>query len=91
MIVLLALAGGVGADLRVVDDSGRTVALDTPARRIVALAPHAAELVHAAGAGDRLVGASASMTLGYQYIDSNAEGGIDYQSNLVRATYLQQF
>ncbi|MCB1722354.1 MAG: ABC transporter substrate-binding protein [Gammaproteobacteria bacterium] len=59
MIVLLALAGGVGADLRVVDDSGRTVALDTPARRIVALAPHAAELVHAAGAGDRLVGVSA--------------------------------
>jgi iron complex transport system substrate-binding protein len=29
-----------------------------PARRIVTLAPHLAELVHAAGAGDRLVGVS---------------------------------
>lgn len=31
---------------------------ETPAPRIVTLAPHLAELVHAAGAGDRLVGVS---------------------------------
>ena len=41
------------------DDRGRTVSLERPAARIVALAPHLAELVFAAGAGDRLVGVSA--------------------------------
>jgi iron complex transport system substrate-binding protein len=40
----------------VVDDSGAAVTLAAPAARIVALAPHATELVFAAGAGDRLVG-----------------------------------
>ncbi len=37
------------------DDTGRAVKLAQPARRIVALSPHATELVFAAGAGDRLV------------------------------------
>ena len=40
----------------VVDDRGRNVHLDRPASRIVTLAPHLAELVHAAGGGARLVG-----------------------------------
>ncbi len=40
----------------VVDDSGRRVSLDTPAERILTLAPHAAELTFAAGAGARLLG-----------------------------------
>lgn len=40
----------------VTDDRGRTVALAAPARRIVALAPHLAELAFAAGAGGRLAG-----------------------------------
>jgi len=44
------------AQVSVVDDTGATVTLPAPAQRIVALAPHAAELVHAAGAGARLVG-----------------------------------
>ena len=39
----------------------------------------------------RLIGVDASMTFGYQLIDSNAEGGIAYRSILLRATYLQQF
>ena len=44
------------AEIRVADDSGVAVVLATPARRIVTLAPHAAELVFAAGAGERVVG-----------------------------------
>jgi hypothetical protein len=39
----------------------------------------------------RVIGRQASFTLGYEYLESRAEGGIDYQSNLVRATYLHQF
>ena len=40
----------------VADDRGRTVTLARPAQRIVTLAPSLAELVFAAGAGERLVG-----------------------------------
>lgn len=43
--------------LRVTDDTGRTVILAQPAQRIVSLAPHVTELLFAAGAGDRVVGA----------------------------------
>jgi iron complex transport system substrate-binding protein len=45
------------AEIVVRDDTGREVRLDVPARRIVALAPHLAENLYAAGAGDRLIGA----------------------------------
>ncbi len=38
------------------DDIGRLVRLDEPAQRIVTLAPHAVEMLFAAGAGDRIVG-----------------------------------
>ena len=40
----------------VVDDSGKTVSLIGPAKRIISLSPHITELVFAAGAGDKLVG-----------------------------------
>ena len=39
------------------DDTGATVRLAAPARRIVSLAPHVTETLFAAGAGARLVGA----------------------------------
>lgn len=42
----------------VTDDRGTPVTLAAPARRIVALSPHLAELAFAAGAGTRLVGAA---------------------------------
>ena len=55
--MLVLCACGAQADIRVRDDTGNEVALAAPARRIVSLAPHATELVFAAGAGDRIVGA----------------------------------
>ncbi len=52
----VALLGAARAELVFKDDSGQEVRLIAPARRIVTLAPHATELLYAAGAGDRLVG-----------------------------------
>jgi iron complex transport system substrate-binding protein len=58
-IALLSLAAGFAdAAISVKDGTGATVTLAQPARRIVTLAPHATELVFAAGAGERIVGAS---------------------------------
>ena len=58
LFALLAAAclGGAHAEIVVRDDSGRDVYLREPARRIVALAPHIAETLYAAGAGGKLVG-----------------------------------
>jgi iron complex transport system substrate-binding protein len=39
------------------DDYGHRVALPAPAQRIVSLSPHLTELLYAAGAGDKVVGA----------------------------------
>ena len=52
----LALAGLAHADLAFKDDTGQEIPLKAPARRIAALAPHIAESLYAAGAGDKLVG-----------------------------------
>ena len=52
----LALLPPAHADLVFKDDSGREVRLKGPAKRIVTLAPHATEMLYAAGAGDRLIG-----------------------------------
>ena len=51
-----ATGAGSGAEISVVDDTGRTLRLAAPARRIVALAPHIVENLFAAGAGAYLVG-----------------------------------
>jgi len=55
VFALFAAAGGRAA-VSVTDDEGATIVLDKPAARIVSLAPHATELLYAAGAGDRVVG-----------------------------------
>lgn len=52
----VALLGSAQAELVFKDDTGREVRLKGPAKRIVTLAPHATEMLYAAGAGDRLVG-----------------------------------
>lgn len=49
----------VWAEVSATDDAGQLVRLTAPAQRIVSLAPHATELLFAAGAGDRVVGVSA--------------------------------
>jgi iron complex transport system substrate-binding protein len=54
----LALAGATAsAEITLTDDSGRSVTLKQPAQRIISLTPHMTELLFAAGAGGRVVGA----------------------------------
>ena len=55
LLLFLALATPVQADIRVNDDLGREVRLASPATRIVTLAPHATEMILAVGAEKRLV------------------------------------
>lgn len=50
------LAAAALVAMVVVDDAGESVALRTPARRIVSLSPHATEALFEAGAGERIVG-----------------------------------
>ena len=57
--VMLVLTGGAAPAAQPVslrDARGVEIRLEQPARRIVTLTPHLTELVHAAGAGARLVG-----------------------------------
>ena len=55
--LLLAAAAGAQAAVSVVDDAGRRVTVQQPARRVISMAPHATELLFAAGGGARVVGA----------------------------------
>jgi iron complex transport system substrate-binding protein len=56
---LVLAAHGASAQIALRDDRGVDVVLAGPATRIVALAPHLAEIAFAAGAGEKLVGVSA--------------------------------
>ena len=55
-LALSALPALGAPAIQVQDDRGRAIALQAPARRAVTLAPHATELVYAAGAGGFIVG-----------------------------------
>lgn len=58
-LLLMLLAGAVAvaqAAVGAVDASGANVTLAAPARRVISLAPHATELLFAAGAGENVVG-----------------------------------
>ncbi len=54
--VLAQGSAALAAEIRLTDDSGRSVMLKQPARRIISLAPHMTELLFAAGAGEYIVG-----------------------------------
>lgn len=58
LMSLLAVAPA-HAEVSAIDDSGRPIRLRAPAARIVSLAPHATELLFAAGAGTRVIAVSA--------------------------------
>ena len=55
-MAILALSCHGLADIIVIDDTGRSVQLAQPAKRIISLAPHTTEMLFAAGAGDKVVG-----------------------------------
>lgn len=55
-LAALAAIAPAHAAISVTDDTGATVTLQRPAQRIVSLAPHATELLFAAGGGARIVG-----------------------------------
>lgn len=59
--LILALASlialNASAAITVLDDDGRKVTLQKPALRVIAMAPHATELVYAAGGADRIIAA----------------------------------
>jgi len=57
LLALLLASGAAQAAIEVIDDQGQTLRLAQPARRIVSLAPHVTEMLFAAGAGERIVGA----------------------------------
>ena len=57
VLLAYALAGAAQGATTVRDDAGLTVTLDKPALRVISMAPHATELLFAAGGGGRVVGA----------------------------------
>ncbi|MBI5938073.1 MAG: cobalamin-binding protein [Betaproteobacteria bacterium] len=57
LALVCLLAVPAHAEIVVRDDTGATIRLPAPARRIVSLAPHVTENLYAAGAGARIVGA----------------------------------
>jgi iron complex transport system substrate-binding protein len=56
-LLACALAGMAHAAITVRDDAGHTVTINKPALRVISMAPHATELLFAAGGGSRVVGA----------------------------------
>jgi iron complex transport system substrate-binding protein len=54
--LLLTMAVAAHASVTVVDDTGARVTLAQPAQRVISMAPHATELLFAAGGGKRIVG-----------------------------------
>jgi iron complex transport system substrate-binding protein len=57
LCVLLLWTCAAAAQVQVRDDYGNDIRLAAPAKRIVSLSPHLTELLYAAGAGSRVVGA----------------------------------
>ena len=58
VLVATSTRAAEAATVSVIDDSGHTVTLTQPAHRIISLAPHATELLFAAGAGNAVIAVS---------------------------------
>ena len=58
LIGLIVLVTAKAFAVSALDSDGRKVTLERPAQRIISLAPHTTEQLFAAGAGERIVGAS---------------------------------
>ncbi|WP_227370869.1 cobalamin-binding protein [Halomonas sp. M20] len=56
VLLLFFNASSQAAAITVTDDAGNNVHLSAPAKRVVALAPHAVEMIYRVGAGESLVG-----------------------------------
>ncbi|MFC4932013.1 helical backbone metal receptor [Massilia sp. GCM10023247] len=56
-LLIVLMLGASAQAVTVKDDAGQAVTLDKPAMRVISLAPHATELLFAAGGGARVVGA----------------------------------
>jgi iron complex transport system substrate-binding protein len=56
-LVIAQYASAATNQITVIDDTGQTVSLATPAKRIVSLSPHITELLFEIGAGKKIVGA----------------------------------
>jgi iron complex transport system substrate-binding protein len=56
LVVALCCKAALAAPVEATDATGARIVLSQPAKRIISLAPHATELIFAAGAGDRVVG-----------------------------------
>src|SRR5215472_1912696 len=56
VVTALFVGADFAAPVEAIDATGARVVLAQPATRIISLAPHATELLFAAGAGDRVVG-----------------------------------
>jgi len=76
------------ASITVSDDHQRTVTLQSPARRAITTAPHATEMVYAAGAGEYLVGTTRGSNYPPSALDLPSVGD-GLRPNLEIATILQ--
>ncbi|MGZ5198959.1 MAG: cobalamin-binding protein [Telluria sp.] len=56
LALLLGAASAARAEVSAVDDTGVRITLAQPAQRVISMAPHATELLFAAGGGKRIVG-----------------------------------
>ena len=55
--IVCAFAFDASAAITVLDDDGKSVTLQKPALRVIAMAPHVAELLYAAGGAERIIAA----------------------------------
>lgn len=57
LAIACAIAPAAHAAITVTDDDGRTVTLQKPALRVIAMAPHVTEMLYAAGGAERIIAA----------------------------------